>query len=331
MKILFAGLGSIGQRHLQNIKKTKYPLEIFALIRKPDMENVIENCKLTKVKSMPEYYNIKPVFSLNEAKKIKPDIVFITNPSAFHVKTALEFAKLGSDLFIEKPLGNDLKGLDELEKIISRKKLISYVGYQQRFNPLVDEIKKIIKKNSEKIISVSFEWNSFMPYYHKYEDYTKTYAARKELGGGVILVSIHEIDLIYNFFGMPKKIIAVGGKLSDLKINVEDTVMAFLMYNFPVYLNLSFAQTKEVRKFKVQFKDSTLFADLMENKYELYNKEGSLVKTYQEKTTRDEMFIKEDEYFLDCVKKRKKTFLDIKEGRKSLEIALKIKKSIKNN
>ncbi len=341
MKILFVGLGSIGQRHLQNLKnilgkKQEKKVQIFGLIKDTDVHRVIKEGELFNVKDIGKYYGIKTTKYLKEAKKIKPDIVFVANPSALHLKTALEFGKLGSSLFIEKPLGDDWKKIMELEKIIAQKKLVTMVGYQTRFNPLIVDIQKIISEKFKKIITGSFEWNTFLPLHHKYEDYSKGYAARKDLGGGVILGLIHEIDLIYYLFGLPKRILAVGGKLSDLKMDVEDTIMSFLEYKInrklvPIYLNLSYAQTKEVRKFKVQFTDSTLFVDLMENKYEFYDEEGNLIKSKKDKTKRNNLFIKEVSHFLDCVKKRKNTFIDVFEASKSLKVALKIKKSIKTN
>lgn len=340
MKVLFAGLGSIGQRHLQNIKrlqkenKINKNIQFFGLIKSFDVHRVIENGKCFKVNNIAQYYNIKIIQSLNKAKKIKPDIVFIVNPSALHVRTAIEFGKDGSDLFIEKPLSDSLNRLNELKKIIRKKKLISMIGYQTRFNPLIKAVRQIIKKNQKKIITASFEWNTFLPSHHKYEDYSKGYAARKALGGGVVIGLIHDIDLIYYFFGLPKKIFAVGNKLSSLRMDVEDTIMSILEYKInyksvPIYLNLSYAQTKEVRKFKIQFTDSTLFVDLLENKYELYNDEGVLIKKHKDKTTRNQLFIREISYFLDCIKKRKDTFINVDEGLKSLEMALKIKRSIK--
>lgn len=340
MKILFVGLGSIGQRHLQNIKRLqkkkiiKHNIQLFALVEDIDIHRAIKNGKCFKVKDIGKHYNIKTTESLEEAKEIKPDVVFVVNPSSLHIKTALEFGQEGSDLFIEKPLGHSLERLDELQKIIKKKKLISMVGYQTRFNPLIKNIKQIIGKNSKKIITASFEWNTFLPLHHRYEDYSKGYAARKELGGGVVMGLIHEIDLIYYLLGRPKKIFAFGGKFSNLKMNVEDTLMSIWEYEikrklFPVYINLSYAQTKEIREFKIQFTDSTLFVDLMKNKYELYNREGALIEVKKNKTKRNDLFIKEIQHFLDCVKKRKNTLVNIDEGKKSLELALEIKKSMK--
>ena len=335
MKILFAGLGSIGQRHLQNVKKIKEEkikegkIELFGLIKDFDARRVIKEGECKEVESMADYYGITTTTSLAEAKEIKPNIVFVTNPSRLHVETALEFGKVGSDLFIEKPLGAGLDKVDELESVIRKNHLISMVGYQMRFNPLIEKVKEIVGKNSDKIITAAFEWNTFLPLHHKYEDYSKSYAARKDLGGGAVLGLIHEIDLICHFFGLPSDILAAGGKLSGLKMDVEDTVMAILKYEkTPVYLNLSYAQTKEVRKFKVQFQDSTLFVDLMENKYQLYGREGELVEEAEDPTQRNDLFIKEVSHFLDCVEKRRETGVGVPEGKKSLELALNIKKRI---
>ncbi len=332
MKILFIGLGSIGQRHLQNLRRISNDNELFAL-RKFNTDKIINNFKTFDVKSLSEFYGIKTVYSLEEAKKIKPDVVFITNPTSQHIKIALDFARVGSHLFIEKPLGSDLKYLDELQRVISQKKLITMVGYQTRFNPIIKKVKKIIQKNLKKIISASFEWNNFLPLYHQYENYSESYAAKESLGGGVTLTLIHEIDLIYNLFGLPEKIFAWGGKLSNLKINTEDTIMSILKYklvgrNIFIYLNLSFAQTKETRKFKIQFTDLTLFVDLLENSYELYGQKGNLIEKHKENILRNDLFVNELSYFLECLKKQKNTFIGVDEGRKSLEIALKIKKLI---
>ena len=49
MKILFVGLGSIGQRHLQNIKKI-FPKSFLYALRKKNKSLVIKNTKLIKQK-----------------------------------------------------------------------------------------------------------------------------------------------------------------------------------------------------------------------------------------------------------------------------------------
>jgi predicted dehydrogenase len=286
-----------------------------------------------KVDDIGKYYGMTTVSSIVAAKKIQPDVVFVTNPSSLHISSAKEFAALGSDLFIEKPLGHSTVGLSELERIVRSNKLVTMVGFQTRFNPLIEHIKKLVEKREDNIISAAFEWNTYLPVHHKYEDYSKGYAARKDLGGGVVLGLIHEIDLLYYLLGTPKKMVAVGGKLSDLHMNAEDTVATILTYQkkrklIPVTLRLSYAQTKEVRVFQFQFTDSTLFVDGMKNSYALYDEKGKLVEKKTDPTIRNELFKKEILYFFNCVKKRTQPITNIFEARKSLELALEIKKQI---
>ncbi|MFA5856741.1 MAG: TIM barrel protein, partial [Candidatus Pacearchaeota archaeon] len=283
LKALFIGLGSIGQRHLQNLKVVDPDIKLYGLEIVKDFNKVIKDGKMTEVDNFENFYDIKMLNTTQEAKKINPDIVFITNPSALHISTALEFAKIGSNIFIEKPLGNSLDGLAELEKAVREKNLISMIGYQTRFNPLYKESKIYLDQNKDKIVSASFEWGTYMPFHHKYENYVEGYAARKDLGGGAVLGLIHEIDLIYSLFGQPSNIYSIGGNFSDLKMDVEDTVISLMRFNikghtFPLSLFLSYAQTKEIRQFKVQFTDSVLITDLHNNSLKIFDIEGKLIK-----------------------------------------------------
>ena len=332
MKFLFVGLGSIGQRHLQNLKQLQRDAEIFAL-RKTNRNLFIEEGKAVEVDNLGEYYNIEIVSSFDEVKKIKPDVSFVTNPSSLHVKTAIPLAKLGSHLFIEKPLSDTLRDVNILQNLIRKGQLISFLGYQTRFHPIIKKVKKMVEQNSKNLISASFEWNTYLPFHHKYEDYSEGYAARSDLGGGAVLNLIHEIDLICYLFGAPQKILAAGGKLSNLKMTADDTVMAILVYHmnnkiFPVHLNLSYAQTKEERNFRLQFNDSVIFVNLIKNTFEKYGKKGDLTEKYTEKIVRNELFLNELTYFLNCIHNGKEALPDVSEGRKSLEVALDIKKSM---
>src|SRR3990167_3231697 len=103
MKYLFCGLGSIGRRHLDNLISLGEK-NIIAYRRK-DLQIDDVSIKI-------------PIFTdINEAIVQKPDVAFITNPSAFHMQLALKLAKSGCHLFIEKPLSINLQGSEELLEI----------------------------------------------------------------------------------------------------------------------------------------------------------------------------------------------------------------------
>ena len=94
---------------------------------------------------------------------------------------------------------------------------------QLRFNPVIKKLKNIIENNDlGNLLSFRAEVCEYMPSFHPYEDYRDLYCS-KELGGGVILTQIHELDLIVHLFGT-LLMFAYGGKLSSLEIDVEDSV-----------------------------------------------------------------------------------------------------------
>ena len=324
------GLGSVGQRHLQNLRVLVPDTEVIAL-RTGRSQRVIKDGEYFDVDDLGDYYGIDVVTSLEEARDRRPDVAFITNPSALHVRIATDLALADCHLFIEKPLGTDLQGVDELERIVGERNLVTFVGFQTRFNPLYRQAKGSI--DLEKVISAGFEWSTYLPAHHPWEDYSQGYAAREDLGGGVVLCLIHELDLIYDLLGMPTDVMAMGGRLSDLNMTAQDTVCALLGFRFvrhsvPVMLHLTFAQPKEVRRFRFQLTDRTVFLDLTNNELEIYDESGERIIHERGDFSRNDLFMNELSYFLECVRKKEQTFLPVSEGRRSLEIALAIKERI---
>lgn len=107
MKIVFFGLGSIGKRHAKIIL-SNYQYDLYAF--------------RSGVSDQKNYLGVKELYSWDEVSKLKPDIVFITNPTLLHIETAIMCAKLGCKLFIEKPIDKDFNNLDKLLKIVKDKK-----------------------------------------------------------------------------------------------------------------------------------------------------------------------------------------------------------------
>ena len=76
MKILIIGLGSIGQRHLFNLKKIFKKSSFYAL-RKIKKKIIIKETRIIKKTDPVKHFNIGKLNSYKEAKKFKPNIVFI--------------------------------------------------------------------------------------------------------------------------------------------------------------------------------------------------------------------------------------------------------------
>ncbi len=320
MKIVVIGYGSIGHRHVAN------------LLLISNSQIII--CTKQKIAN-PSPKRVKIVNSIFDCLKEKPDVAIITNESSFHVLTAIKFAKAGIDIFIEKPLSNSIKETKKLLSIIKQEKIITQMGCQFRFHKCIKEIKNMVLNNKiGKIISVKVECGSFLPDWHPYEDYRNSYAARTDLGGGVVLTNIHEIDYLYWLFGDVKEVFSITGKYSDLKISTDDLSVGILKFknNVIAELHLDYFQKPDFRSCKIIGSKGTLFWDSDTNIVTLYdNKKNKWIKVLKwPKYDRNLMFKEELIHFLNCVKKRRITINPVeKDGIKTLKIGLAIIKSSK--
>src|SRR5204863_4717605 len=120
----------------------------------------------------------------------------------------------------------------QLRQTVARNKLVTAVGCQWRWHPSVLALKALKILADEGDISglsgVDIDYAEYLPDWHPYEDYRTSYAARADLGGGVVLTQIHDYDLAWWLFGASRTVTATGGHLSTLEIDVEDTVDAWL-------------------------------------------------------------------------------------------------------
>ena len=318
-KILVVGYGSIGKRHVENLLSISN-LEIIVCTKRND---------INKLKKHTKVYH-----TINQSLKEKPDIGIIANETSLHIPTAIKLAKEGLDLFLEKPLSNSLKDVEKLHAIVKKKKLITQMGCNLRFHPCIKKIKCLIEQQKiGKIISAQVQNCSYLPDYHPWEDYRKGYAARKDLGGGIILTQIHEIDYMYWFFQDVENVISMSGKLSDLDIKVEDYVSSLLKFRNKIIgeLHMDYFQRPDFRSCKIRGTKGEIYWNSDNNCVNIYNMnkkrwETELkVKNYE----RNFSYIEQLKHFLKCIKHRKETINDLEQGITTLKIALAIKKASK--
>ena len=314
------GWGSIGHRHIKNL--LKYPdVEIIICTNKKSINTEIEKrCKIVKL--------------LEDGIKETPDIAFITNVTSEHVSTAVKLAEHGINLFIEKPLSHSVDHIDELSEIIKRKKIKVMIGSNFRFHECIKKIKELLDENIiDEIISVRVECGSYLPDWHPNEDYRSSYAAQKELGGGVVLTCIHEIDYLHWFLGQVDEIVSFSGKYSDLELNVDDLSTALIKFkkNIIAEIHLDFFQRKEFRSCKIIGKKGTIYWDSDSNLVKLFdiNKNKWIEILKISNYDRNQMFMKELDYYLDCINHNKEPMNSVIESKEVLKIALGIIESSK--
>ncbi len=332
IKILFFGLGSIGQRHLSNtVKLLKNNVEISAF-RKIKKKFIIPKKGKKLSGDIEKKFNIKLFDNINQIKNKDVDIIFITNPSSLHLKTVLKLKKLKNKyIFIEKPLDSSLNLINKLNVLINKNNLRIFVGYNLRFHSCVIKLLEILNKNKMgRIYQSTFYYGDDLRKWHIYEDYTKSYAAKKNLGGGIVLSSIHEFDLMINIFKKTKFINSHNAKVSNLKMDVED----FSISNFENEIfgqkilstvNLNCFQRNKERYIKILFENGEIYADLIE--YEVRVKKNEKIKKFKFKKENNLMYLNELKFFLNLVIKNKKipNKFNHLNAIKSLQLALKVR------
>ena len=320
---MIVGLGSIGKRHLRNILAIENTKKLEIIIYSKQTKSYLSNHK-----------NIKIFDTLDKCLLEKPDVGFITNETVHHIPIAIKLAKVGLDLFIEKPLSNKISNVKTFSKIVKTKKLITLVGCNLRFHRCINEIKNLIdQKVIGDIISVKVECGTYLPDWHPNENYSKSYASRDDLGGGVVLTCIHELDYLFWFFGETQEVFSMTGKYSNLKITASDLSAIILKFknNIIAEVHLDYFQKPEARSCKIIGTKGTIIWDSINNEVKMYDFKKSKLKSKLriKKYDKNEMYVKELEHFIQCVNKKKKTINDISQGEYVLKVALGIIKSSK--
>ncbi len=336
MKILMVGLGGIGQRHLRNLRTLLGDdVEIIAYRVRRLSQVITPTLQAEADRDVEREYRLRVFGDLEMSLAEKPDAAFVCNPSSMHIPVALACVRAGCDLFIEKPLSGDLVGLPELQALVEKQARVVMVGYQLRFHPCFLRLQEIVRSGVlGNLLAVRAAVGEYLPGWHRYEDYRQGYAARADLGGGVILSQIHEFDYLYSLFGKAKRLFSIGGHWSNLEMDVEDTASTLMQCEFagrplPIHLQQDYLQLPPQRQCEVIGDAGKAILDFPKLSVTLYSAKGDVVDGFTcEQLDRNQLFINEVQHFLECVRTRSKPAVDLHEGMWSLQLALAAKESI---
>jgi predicted dehydrogenase len=332
MKALIVGLGGIGQRHVRNLRTLLGErLELIAYRVRRQSSVLTDKLQIEQGSVLEQKYGIHVFDDLDAALAEKPDVAFICNPTSLHVPVALACARAGCHLFVEKPISHDLEGVAELIDVVERKRLIGFVAYQMRFHPCLKWVKAKLEQHAiGRVLAVRAEVGEYLPAWHTYEDYRQMYASRSDLGGGVIVTQIHEIDYLLWFFGLPRSVFALGGHLSSLEIDVEDVASILMdIDGLPVHLHQDYVQRPPSRTLQVVGDSGKIMVDLRAPSVLLFTGDDTPVETHVfADFERNQLFMDELKHFLACIEGKEVPMVPIQAGAQSLRIALAAKESL---
>src|SRR4051812_30871019 len=169
MRAVIVGLGSIGRRHLANLRHLL-----------PDAEITVWRQHTAPGHGAPVGAN-KVVYSREAALATEPQIAIIASPASLHTETAAALAGKGVHLLVEKPLADRLDGTEALLRECEEKRLVFMVAYHLRFSDSLREVRELIASGAiGRIMSIRAEVGQYLPEWRPESDYRRGVSAQRK-------------------------------------------------------------------------------------------------------------------------------------------------------
>lgn len=253
-RVLVAGTGSIGRRHIENLSRIRPDLK-WGLLRDGARQDDFS------VSLRAEVFG-----DVEAALRWNPQLAVVATPSDRHGEVLGRLLRAGIPTFIEKPVVTSPDELTELERMPRESLPPTQVGCVLRFLPAVRQVKAWLDEGKVgRVARASLEVGQWLPDWRPSQDYRLSYSASSERGGGVVLDLIHEIDLACWLLDADYLLGAWGGHYSRLSIQVEDSALIALSTRTgaPVAVQLDYVSRQPVRRIHVVGDEGSIEWDLI--------------------------------------------------------------------
>jgi predicted dehydrogenase len=155
----------------------------------------------------------------------------VASPSVEHLRQATLAVERGCHVLVEKPIAASAEGIPALLALAAERDRVVAVGFNLRFHPGPSGVARVVHSGAiGDPLLARFDFGSHLQDWRPGTDYRRSYSARSELGGGVLLDVIHELDYAGWLLGRAEQASAVLGNTGTLEIDVEDHVLAEVRY-----------------------------------------------------------------------------------------------------
>ena len=304
MNVLIIGLGSIARKHIRAIRSIHPDCGVYALRRTGSNND--------------DYEGVVNLYALSELSG-KPDFVIISNPTNKHKDAILQAMTLGCPLFIEKPVLAHPRDAMEIMPVLEAENPLNYVACNLRFHPCLNFIRERMAAERWTINEVNAYCGSNLATWRPDTDYTKSYSASEEAGGGVHLDLIHELDYCYWIFGRPDATTSLKRKVSSLDITSKDFAVYHLCYpGFTINVTLNYYRITARRDLEILTDQDVWHVDLIKARVE---KNGEVVFEDRE-FKMEHTYIAQMQYFLNHIRDGKLMMNAVPEALEVLKIAV---------
>ena len=305
------GAGHLGKIHLRLLNESNR----FELIGfyDPDKKNA-------QIVSKEKGYKY---FDTPEALVKAVDMVDIVTPTLSHHEMAMLSLKHGKQIFIEKPIANNVDEANEVTDFAKANNLLGQVGHVERFNPA---FKAAISSITDPMFIESHRLSEFNP--------------RGTDVPVVLDLMIHDIDIVLSLVKSPIKSVSASGvsvisatpDIANARIEFENGCVANLtasrislktmrktrFFQKDAYISVDFLEKNvEIVKMKDAPKEHTDFAMILQNA------EGKKKQIYFEnpKIETSNAILEELESFADAIENQTTPIVSLENGTKALEVA----------
>jgi predicted dehydrogenase len=316
--ILVVGVGSIGERHLR----------CFGATGRAELSLCEVNAALRQ--TVAQRYGTKRVFSrLEEGLAERPDAVVICTPAHLHIPLAMEAARAGANLLIEKPLSTSLEGLTALRQEMARKRLAAAVAYVFRAHPSLAAMREAIRggRFGEPVQIVAAFGQNFPFYRPAYRD---TYYKDRATGGGAVQDALtHVLNAGEWLVGPITRLVADLDHQVLEGVTVEDTVHVLTRHDKVMgCYNLNQHQAPNEGSLSVICRRGVARFEYHRNRWRWQTEPGQ--EWHDEPAgplERDTLFVRQAEAFLDTLDGLHEPLCTLEEGAQTLRVNLGILES----
>ena len=319
MRFLIVGFGSIGRRHFRNLLTLGQKDIIFLRSQKSTLDT-------------GELDGYRVEYEIEKALSHKPDAVIIANPTALHLDVAIPAAKAGCHLFFEKPIAKSLDKIPDLKEALEIGGGTAVTGFQFRFHPGIQKIKDLLNKNMlGEVVSARAHWGEYLPDWHPWEDYRKSYSAKKTLGGGVVLTLCHPLDYMNFFFGDVSSVYGFTRMVPSLEIEAEAAAEIGIQYKSGaiVSVHVNYIQRPPSHTLEIIGDQGTIQWDNSDGIVHHYQVEKGFWQTINPPADfeRNSLFLAEMRNFIGVIEGREKPVCTLEDGIRAQELVNAVYKS----
>lgn len=251
IRILVAGLGSIGQRHAR------------LLAERPEVELLLCD-RVAAQLAEAQAALARParvIDTYDAALAARPDLVFVCTPNHLHVPMGLAAIAAGADVFVEKPLAETVREAEELVAVAAAAGRLLHVGYMLRLDPGLLTLKRVVDAGGiGKLCGGRAMLGSYITLLNSRQRDKETRP------GSLILDYTHEIDFIRWFFGEVADVQAAAATLGALERQAFPNLFQALLRMASgalVQLHLDYIQFPQRRIFELYGDHGSISYDFM--------------------------------------------------------------------